>query len=216
MSVVYTSQRKAGGGGEISVFGAHFMREGIGERPLSSESSILPALQRRLYLVHRSRAVVPIISKATPISRLFVPPLKREEKDRTNPHDEQRRNQRGRRRMCYHGSSLRELLEVLGVPERGVAAEGGHVATSRNRRRRLLGEPHALFSHPRLCSHQSLHAPQRHVRLLPDVVTPHQGLQLYQPLQSPQCPPRLHHHPETQIHFRTIPELKKTKNLNKR
>lgn len=44
---------------------------------------------------------------------------------------------------------------------------------------------------PGLDSHQRLHASQRLGRLLPHNVTPDQCLQLHQPFQRPQRPPRL-------------------------
>lgn len=81
----------------------------------------------------------------------------------------------------------------IGVAE----GEGGFSAA-------VVGESHPLIKNTGLDSNQSLHASEGHLRLLSHVVTPHQSLQLHQPLQRAQSPPCLFVHTPTKLKIPTF------------
>jgi hypothetical protein len=87
---------------------------------------------------------------------------------------------------AYNGATVGVVVGVLGVPKGGrvdavrrlTAAARRGAAAAGHGEHGFLGEAHALVADTGLHAHQRLHAAQRHVGLLADVVAAHQRLQL--------------------------------------
>lgn len=102
--------------------------------------------------------------------------------------------------VAYNGAAVGGVVVgVLGVPERGRVDAVRRLATPARRgaatatgagaghgEHGVLREAHPLVPDARLHAHQRLHAPERHVGLLPHVVPAHQRLQLDEALERPQ------------------------------